>query len=67
VTSTKAVNHHLFAGALNIRDLSFVERAIVKGVKAPTGDFRDWNEIDSWATSIAQHLNSSRVEAEIVR
>lgn len=63
VTSTKAVNHHLFAGALNVRDLSFVERVIVKGVKAPMGDFRDWNEIDSWGATIAQQLNSSRVDA----
>jgi menaquinone-dependent protoporphyrinogen oxidase len=65
VTSTKAVNHHLFAGALNIRDLSFVERVIVKGVKAPAGDFRDWDGIDSWGRAIAQHLKSSRVGAGI--
>ena len=29
---------------------------LVKGIKAPTGDFRDWNAIESWATGIAQAL-----------
>jgi menaquinone-dependent protoporphyrinogen oxidase len=60
--SIKAVDHHLFAGALNVSGLSFLERVIVKGVKAPTGDFRDWNEIDSWATTIARQLSSSGAE-----
>src|ERR1700716_3125045 len=54
--SIKAVDHHLFAGALKVAELSFVERVIVKGVKAPAGDFRDWNEIASWGAKIAQHL-----------
>jgi len=58
VTSTKAIGHHVFAGALNVRELSLVERIILKGVKAPTGDFRDWGEIDSWGTTIARHLNA---------
>jgi menaquinone-dependent protoporphyrinogen oxidase len=59
--STKAVDHQLFAGALNVSGLSLIERVIVKGVKAPTGDFRDWSEIDSWGTTIARQLNSSGV------
>ena len=65
MTSIRAVDHHLFAGALNVSELSLVERVIVKGVKAPTGDFRDWTEIDSWGTTIARQLSSSRVEAAI--
>jgi menaquinone-dependent protoporphyrinogen oxidase len=50
------VEHHLFSGALDLHRLSLAERVIVKGVKAPTGDFRDWNEIDSWAAGIASRL-----------
>ena len=64
-TSIKAADHHLFAGALNVSELSLLERVIVKGVKAPAGDFRDWSAIDSWGTTIARELNSSRVEAEL--
>jgi menaquinone-dependent protoporphyrinogen oxidase len=51
-----SVDHHLFAGELDRSRLSFVERTIVKGVKAPFGDFRDWAEIDSWAAGIASRL-----------
>jgi menaquinone-dependent protoporphyrinogen oxidase len=54
--SLGAVEHHLFSGALDLHRLSLAERVIVKGVKAPTGDFRDWNEIDSWAAGIASRL-----------
>jgi menaquinone-dependent protoporphyrinogen oxidase len=61
--SVGAVEHHLFSGALDLHRLSLPERVIVKGVKAPTGDFRDWNEIDSWAAGIASRLEAaSQVE-----
>lgn len=56
MTSLKVVEHRLFAGTLRKDHLSLLERAVVKGVKAPYGDFRDWGEIDSWVASIVQHL-----------
>ena len=31
-----------FHGALDMKELSLPERLIVKGIKAPLGDFRDW-------------------------
>lgn len=58
MASLKAAGHHLFTGALNPHGLSFAERVIVKGVKAPTGDFRDWNDIDRWAATIASRLQT---------
>ncbi len=59
VRSLKAVDHHLFSGALDPHGLSFPERVIMKGVKAPTGDFRDWDEINSWAATIAQQVKEA--------
>ena len=50
-------DHRIFAGALDIGALSFGERMIVKAVKAPGGDFRDWDEIDAWADEIAVALH----------
>jgi menaquinone-dependent protoporphyrinogen oxidase len=47
---------HIFFGALDHSKLSFPERMIVKAVRAPEGDFRDWEAIESWAASIAQDL-----------
>jgi menaquinone-dependent protoporphyrinogen oxidase len=36
--------------------LSFAERMMVKAVRAPEGDFRDWQAIEAWAASIARDL-----------
>lgn len=49
-------DHRVFTGAIDPTKLSFRERLAVKAVKAPTGDFRDWAEIDAWADSIAAEL-----------
>jgi menaquinone-dependent protoporphyrinogen oxidase len=45
-----------FFGALVHSKLSFAERVMVKAVRAPEGDFRDWQAIDAWAASIARAL-----------
>jgi menaquinone-dependent protoporphyrinogen oxidase len=49
-------DHHIFFGALDHNQLSFMERMVVKGVRAPEGDYRDWNEIEAWAESIVRAL-----------
>lgn len=57
--SLNVVEHRLFAGSMRKDRLSLVERALVKGVKAPYGDFRDWDAIDWWAAAIAKQLSGS--------
>jgi menaquinone-dependent protoporphyrinogen oxidase len=53
-------DHRVFFGALDPGKLGFSERAIRKLPAArtmlPEGDFRDWTEIDAWASAIADHL-----------
>lgn len=46
----------LFHGEIDVKELSLPEKLIVKGVKAPTGDYRDWKSISAWAVGIAQEL-----------
>jgi len=46
----------VFHGHLDPSDLNFLERSVMKMVKSPTGDFRDWEMIRGWATRIAQAL-----------
>ena len=46
----------IFFGALDHNRLSFAERVMVKAVRAPEGDFRDWQAIEAWAASIARDL-----------
>jgi menaquinone-dependent protoporphyrinogen oxidase len=46
----------VFHGALDLRKLNAVQKWMIKNVKAPLGDFRDWEAITSWAKSIADVL-----------
>jgi menaquinone-dependent protoporphyrinogen oxidase len=50
--------HRVFFGALDLGRLGFGERMIAKAVKAPEGDFRDWEEIGSWVDAIADELST---------
>lgn len=44
----------VFHGAMDPGKLNFFEKLILKMVKAPTGDFRDWDTIAAWASGIAR-------------
>jgi menaquinone-dependent protoporphyrinogen oxidase len=49
-------DQRIFFGALEHSRLSFAERMMVKAVRAPEGDFRDWQVIEAWAASISRDL-----------
>jgi menaquinone-dependent protoporphyrinogen oxidase len=55
---TSAREHRLFSGKIDKSKLNFGERAILTAVRAHEGDFRDWNEIEAWATEIADQLTA---------
>jgi menaquinone-dependent protoporphyrinogen oxidase len=63
VEQTGAVEHRTFAGRLDRSSLGFGERAVVRALRAPEGDFRDWAAIDAWAETIASSLSASRTGA----
>lgn len=46
----------LFHGNVEMKKLNFIHKFMIKKVEAPVGDFRDWDAITSWATSIADKL-----------
>jgi len=46
----------LFHGAIYEDRIGFVEKWMVKNIKAPFGDFRDWVAITAWAAAIADAL-----------
>ena len=46
----------VFHGDLEREKLTFGEKLIVRGVKAPVGDFRDWETIADWAQSIVETM-----------
>ncbi len=47
-----------FHGFINLKRLNLAEKLLVKGIKAPTGDSRDWNSITAWAANIAATLKA---------
>jgi menaquinone-dependent protoporphyrinogen oxidase len=47
-----------FHGVLDMKRLNLAEKLVVKALKAPTGDFRDWDVITSWAEDIAAALEA---------
>lgn len=55
--------HHVFAGKLDKGQLGFAERLAVRMVRAPEGDFRDWDDVRSWAREINAALTPQTVGA----
>ena len=45
-----------FGGELDMERLNLAERLLVKGIKAPVGDFRDWDAIHAWTSDVAMAL-----------
>lgn len=56
LAQTGAREHVVFAGRLDKGRLNLAERMAVRLVKAPEGDFRDWNAIRTWGREIAAAL-----------
>lgn len=56
---TGARQHRLFAGRLDRELLGFAERAVVRALHVPAGDFRDWEDIGAWAGTIAEDLRAA--------
>ena len=57
IEATQAIGHRVFAGRLDRKLLGFGEKAVVVAVRAPEGDFRDWDAIDGFAGEIAERLS----------
>ncbi len=58
IEATAAREHRVFAGKLDKERLGFAEKAIALALRAPYGDFRDWQDIRAWASAIADDLPS---------
>jgi menaquinone-dependent protoporphyrinogen oxidase len=56
------IDHAIFPGKLDRHELGFAEKAIVSVVHAAEGDFRTWQPIATWATTIARTLETTLAE-----
>jgi menaquinone-dependent protoporphyrinogen oxidase len=50
--------HRVFVGKLDKHNLGLLERVIAQVVRAPDGDFREWDGIRAWAREIAHTLQA---------
>jgi menaquinone-dependent protoporphyrinogen oxidase len=57
---TGALGHRVFAGKLDKAELGRLERTMVRAVRAPEGDYRDWDQISEWAARIADVLKTAQ-------
>lgn len=58
LAATSARGHEVFAGKLDYESLSRIERLMVRALRAPEGDFRDWRAIKEWAGGVRAELSS---------
>lgn len=49
----------VFHGNISLARVNLIERTAVQALKKPFGDFRDWDAITAWATSIAATLKEA--------
>ena len=59
MAATNARGHAIFSGRLEPTGLNFGERLVAKAVHAPSGDFRAWPEIRTWAREIGEALHAA--------
>ena len=57
-TGITPVDIGLFAGWFEPKRFGFAERSILKMMKTPEGDFRDFDAIDAWAASVTPELET---------
>ena len=57
----------VFHGYIDLDKINFIEKWAIKSlVKKPFGDFRDWEAITTWATSIAKALKERDAEPSLL-
>jgi menaquinone-dependent protoporphyrinogen oxidase len=60
-TQVKPLSEGIFAGAYDPAKVNFVLRTVMdKMIKAPPGDFRKWDQIETWAASLVPLFGGSR-------
>lgn len=54
------IEHRVFAGRIERQSLGLAERVVVRGLRVPPGDYRDWRAVREWAAAIGAALADSR-------
>ena len=62
---TRAEGHQMFGGKLEKQNLTRPQRTALALFRGLRGDFRDWDEIERWASRIADSLQSHEAGEEV--
>lgn len=49
----KPASEGMFAGVMDLKKLNLLEKMIMKAMKAPLGDFRNWEKIEAWGGHVS--------------
>ena len=60
IAATEPKDMTIFHGALDKSKLNRLERMTINMVKAPVGDFRDWDQVKEWSEKIATSLKEKQ-------
>jgi menaquinone-dependent protoporphyrinogen oxidase len=63
MAASGARGQQVFVGKLDKSHLGPIERLVIRMVKAPEGDFRDWAAIRAWGAEIARELSAAAPSA----
>ena len=56
---TGAIEHQMFAGQVDKSQLRLGGRSVLRALRVPDGDYRDWTDVRDWARSIAATLSAA--------
>jgi menaquinone-dependent protoporphyrinogen oxidase len=62
---TRAEGHQMFGGKLEKQNLTRPQRTALALFRGLQGDFRDWDEIERWASLIADSMQSHEAAEEV--
>lgn len=55
----------VFKGRLDLRRVTKAEKAILKAIGVPSGDYRDWKRIRAWAQNVALKLATLQQKQQV--
>jgi menaquinone-dependent protoporphyrinogen oxidase len=61
-TAVGAKEHKRFGGRILVDKLNVGERALIKAINPPVGDFRDFDDIREWAEGLGEFLEDEALD-----
>lgn len=56
VSKVKPISIGFFGGVLEMKRLDWLARLVVKALRAPEGDYRNWDAIIHWSEAVAESI-----------